>query len=1289
MLSLSLQSQLALPRDLIVSQTDHLPDLKAPADYAKAPPTYRRQVWLALFGLFAFALFYVGLAGWFTYVTVSMILGAIVGGHGSVSALIGAIPFAFLAILMWKGLLFVHHGSEAPGHEITAADQPELFSFLNALADRIGAPRPHRVFVSPEVNAAVFFDLSIANLIIPTKKNLIIGLGLVNVLNRTELAAVLAHEFGHFAQRSMLVGRWVYIGDQLARAIIARRDFIDSFLEGLSRFDLRVAWIGWIMRIVFWSIRSVIETAFRWVVLAHRALSREMEFQADLVAVSVTGSDALIQALFRMRPADEDFSRSLNFAMQQFAKGHKVEDLFAIQTRIGELLTKLRNEPTHSGLPPEAEFAGPETRIFSETLAQPPKMWATHPASTEREANAKRNYLAAELDTRPAWTFFRDAEPLREAVTRFALKDVKREEKTTPQPIEESLAILDEDYSSLVFDRAYQGAYLGRPVTLAANEPSQLYAPAPPRDELPEQFEKLYPHELQDDLGGWRNLEEEIDLLEAVRLGHYEGAEAGVVRYRGKTIRRGKLAPLISEVKEERDEYLAKIESHEAQCRAVHDAAAVSIGNGWPEYLRSLTRLLHYAEHSTHDIQDAEQRLLNVTMMSTAAGKVNAKKLKRILDAANDLLAVAARLDQQVAKVRLPASVLATLKIEEWRSAFPELELPRAEEANINQWMNVYESWIHPITFSFRELAFAALAELLRAEKQVREIYLGQQEPTEAPAPAVVPKEYITRVRGNERERVTKLDWWSQFLLADGAMPSTLRFLVSGSLVAAVILAGVFVGAPTVTAYNGLERPVQVTINGRTELLAPYQRKKFTASTTLPRFVRTQTEDGRSIESFWKFTPASFGDYVYNVSRAAPLVEWTQGYGNAASGDEVYLGAPRWVLTSARHIFEDAPAQIEVEGNGGTRRILETDTSHQPYSVIYQVDEEADKEALIRAHAMWDSGDAEYIYQWMQLARGLEDFPEILSRRLEQNPDEVISLRLMYDTAEGEEQERIKKLLLEEAAQHPDNPNWQYIAARLLPDGPEQDDAMIRLSKRWPSHPWLSNAAGYVYISKGQWEEAKKHYTACIERPCPTRGAAASELARLRRLQSSERAVWLNLTSYDYSLKLNWEIENSDNVRGTPFYFYTLLNRGKLEEASQQIGDSPSEPRPLVLLGTSDGARPEWQLDAANVPLEDITQAELLLYLAALAARNGEDAEPYLARIELLEPEDGKLANRFREWIAEQPANDEIEAKLLGFQLRERGILLAALGILYPGDLDEKWKKEVRALLFATERPSI
>src|SRR6185436_15244071 len=242
-----------------------------------------------------------------------------------------------------KALVFVKHRHAIDDIEVTAEDQPRLFAFINRLADEAGAPRAHRVFLSPRVNAAVFYDLSVLNLLFPSRKNLEIGLGLVNAVSLGELKAVLAHEFGH---------------------IIAKRDALDSFLRGLSRVDLRIAWVGWLLSLIVWSIRSLMETVFRLVVLAQRALSREMEYQADLVAVSLTGSDALIHALYKLNVADEAWERSLAFADSEAREKRSVTDLFAVQKRITEKLRQVLDDPEYGEVAPPPQDKPQEHRVF-------------------------------------------------------------------------------------------------------------------------------------------------------------------------------------------------------------------------------------------------------------------------------------------------------------------------------------------------------------------------------------------------------------------------------------------------------------------------------------------------------------------------------------------------------------------------------------------------------------------------------------------------------------------------------------------------------------------------------------------------------------------------------------------------------------------------------------------------------------------------------------------------------------------------------------------------------------
>ena len=77
------------------------------------------------------------------------------------------------------------------------------------------------------MNAALVYDTSLLNLVVPPRKDLLIGLGLVNVVNLSEFKAVLAHEFGHFAQRSVGLGSYLYVANRVMHDVIYSRDALD------------------------------------------------------------------------------------------------------------------------------------------------------------------------------------------------------------------------------------------------------------------------------------------------------------------------------------------------------------------------------------------------------------------------------------------------------------------------------------------------------------------------------------------------------------------------------------------------------------------------------------------------------------------------------------------------------------------------------------------------------------------------------------------------------------------------------------------------------------------------------------------------------------------------------------------------------------------------------------------------------------------------------------------------------------------------------------------------------
>jgi Zn-dependent protease with chaperone function len=942
--------------------------VQVPASLTRPSSVYKRQAWLAMGSLALFVALYFALSIWFGWTAWRMLSALAAGARPDLLGIVTGAASAFLCIFMVKALFFVNRGGASDQHEIREADQPQLFAFLNQLADEAGAPRPHRVFLSARVNAAVFYDLSLLNLLFPSRKNLEIGLSLVNVLTLSELKAVLAHEFGHFAQRSMAIGSWVYIAQQIAAQVVSKRDALDKLLGFISRIDLRVAWIGWGLSLIVWSIRSLLDTVFRLVVLAQRALSRQMEFQADLVAVSLTGSDELVHALHKLQSADDAWDRALGFANDEYHQGRSVQDLFAVQTRIIERLTQILNDPSYGSVPASASATPEQRRIFSSGFAQPPQMWSTHPANCDREENAKRIYLAAPHDARSAWCLFQDPQALRQELSRELFGDAQLQRV----PMEESLQALDASYARRRYASEYQGAYLGRALARHASNADELYPPRPAISDLHLALAQLYPASLAQELLQLRTLEEERGQLEALRDKVYR-ATGGSLVFRGVAVARGDLAGLIEQVAAETAAVRERIHAHDRECRGAHLAAASALGQGWDRYLVGLLQVLHYSEHSLADLQDAQGLLGNVVAVVTADGKVSSRELKRLIATTHDVYGVMKTIHQDKHQVVLDSTLCERLQIESWAASLEDFSLPPADQNNINDWMNVIDGWCNSLAAQLAGLCAATIEQLLTCETELAGNLRAHSAPGPAPQPSRVPAQYALLLPGKERKRQKKLGWWDRFQIADGIAATVARLLVALAIVGIVLGAGSLakVGTP-ITVYNGLGTPVTVAIDERQYSLMPFTSITLNAELKDAPRVSARNDQGELIEQFQPQLGSLGAHQVYNVAGASPLVRWTASYGSAQEQEPSYMGAPRWSQVSVDHYFTEPPEMVQTKGSGSTRRVLSGAGDRAPEELLQMTASKAEARRIIELRARWDSADAAHRKTWQAYAAKLQ-----------------------------------------------------------------------------------------------------------------------------------------------------------------------------------------------------------------------------------------------------------------------------------------------------------------------------
>ena len=624
-----------------------------PADLTRPSDSYRNRVIIVLLSLIVFAIIYLGLtigSAYTCYYCVSWLVeeepkpaympaptypqtktrnsgstrttrsNRTTSNKPVFGLVIGGIFSGLLCLFLVKGLFKRSRVDPGLRVEVTEAEQPNLYAFIRGLCQETGAPFPHKVFLVPDVNAAVSFDESLLNLIFPSKKNLIIGLGLVNRLNLSEFKAVLAHEFGHFSQNSMKLGSYVYTANRVVADVVYGRDWLDDRLGTAQRIDIRIAIFAWIFGAGLWVMRKGLDLLFRGINFAHASLSRQMEYNADLVAASVTGSDALVFALARLDLAGDALGQAWTDLTAAADHGRFSRDMYYHQTRAAEFLKIRHNNPKLGEVPELPADSTQTVQVFKPEDTSVPKMWATHPSNHDREVNAKLRYIRSPIDERSPWVLFRSPEEVRETVTRRVYemaRKVKPEKLEDPEAIQ---AFIDAEHAETTYDPRYQGLYENRyikPGVLA-----ELTVPAVSSFDDPallaEAHGKLYGEELKERMEAHKSRNEEVNKLARMAHGAVE-LRGKDFEHRGGRYRLADAAKLLKEVEAELDKDFEWMHALDRETFRVHYAMASQLGDMERTELEDRYRF-HLAVQDIHGLVSGHMRNIQA-MLNALSGQ--------------------------------------------------------------------------------------------------------------------------------------------------------------------------------------------------------------------------------------------------------------------------------------------------------------------------------------------------------------------------------------------------------------------------------------------------------------------------------------------------------------------------------------------------------------------------------------------------------------------------------------------------------------------------------------------
>lgn len=190
------------------------------------------------------------------------------------------------------------------GHPIARGEAPVLEAEVERLRRAAGAPPLAGIVINTDLNAAAASVPRVLGLL-GHRHFLVLGLPLMQALSREQLAAVIAHEFGHLGGGHGRFGAWVY------RVRV-------SWFRLLHALEARQAWAAGMFR-RFFGWYAPYFNAYSFV------LARDNELAADRIAARVSGGgQPLADALVRTSVLGGRLHEGFLPAMRETAR-HKPE----------------------------------------------------------------------------------------------------------------------------------------------------------------------------------------------------------------------------------------------------------------------------------------------------------------------------------------------------------------------------------------------------------------------------------------------------------------------------------------------------------------------------------------------------------------------------------------------------------------------------------------------------------------------------------------------------------------------------------------------------------------------------------------------------------------------------------------------------------------------------------------------------------------------------------------------------------------------------------------------------
>jgi heat shock protein HtpX len=243
----------------------------------------------------------------------------------------------------------------AGAREVSEAEAPELHDMVARVAQAAGLPKPRVAIVESDAPNAFATGRSARHGLVA------VTTGIVSILDRRELAAVLAHEIGHIRNRDILVSA---VAATIAGAItmIAQMAQWSLMFGGLGGSDDEEEGGGagsLVGALVMMFLAPLAAT------IIQLAISRSREFGADRTGAHVSGDPlALASALEKLEAYSRRIPLPVNPAVSHLfivkpLTGASFQSLFSTHPSTEDRVARLRQLAQHPGVAGASYAAGP------------------------------------------------------------------------------------------------------------------------------------------------------------------------------------------------------------------------------------------------------------------------------------------------------------------------------------------------------------------------------------------------------------------------------------------------------------------------------------------------------------------------------------------------------------------------------------------------------------------------------------------------------------------------------------------------------------------------------------------------------------------------------------------------------------------------------------------------------------------------------------------------------------------------------------------------------------------